>query len=121
MKNKFFILLYIFTSHANAVSMNHETMKIYAECEAAARVVSADWQIKGDYSQTKFWDSYAGKVSSKFLNDLSNTNASMATFWLSENDKYIKALFSQYATMGNSGMRYALSTLQSQDCMSILN
>jgi len=101
--------------------MNHETMKIYAECEAAARVVSADWQIKGDYSQTKFWDSYAGKVSSKFLNDLSNTNASMATFWLSENDKYIKALFSQYATMGNSGMRYALSTLQSQDCMSILN
>ena len=50
--------------------MNHETMKIYAECEAAARVVSADWQIKGDYSQTKFWDSYAGKVSRRFKHEV---------------------------------------------------
>jgi len=103
----------------NCLSMTTDSMRIFAECQVAAFVVSADWKIKGDYSQSKFWESYGSNVFSKYLNELNMLDLQGKKFWIKAHDEVGKSLINQYMTMGNSQMPYAVSALRSQDCSAL--
>jgi len=105
----------------NCLSMTVDRMKVFAECQVAANIVSADWQIKGDYTQTKYWEKYASNVFSKYVNEISVMDSKGRKIWIQSHDETSKSLINQYMIMGNNQMQYALSTLRSRDCTNLVS
>jgi len=121
MKIKTFCFAGFLLFSINCLSMTVDRMKVFAECQVAASIVSADWQIKGDYTQTKYWEKYASNVFSKYVNEVSALDSRGRKIWIQAHDETSKSLINQYMIVGNSQKQYALSVLKSQDCSALVS